>query len=437
MFHFYRSILVITGLILLISIPGLYLLGFYAHPARWLQQKPTWLRSMVVWGVTIGLTWIGCFLAYRLGMLETFSGSILFLVSLLWLLYLLLRNRFSSTEQGSLIQWKALLPWVRTAVEYFSPVMTVLVLYCGWNLIVFHTPMPVSGQIKQWWGTLGQTTYGSPLETWKDLQTYLFSGDSVFGYLMNLPLLQAIAAIGKKWYGEMLVWLLFAITGAGIWLLNRKNDSTEWTDELGLLPFLAATMYRLVYFYISGYVHMRSWYWTVETFFGFLLLISLLWGIGFTANPSRWRKAFVAGLILLWGIVMVTGWVKNILRVYPNNQAARENRDYLVVPEMVAAATHPGAVIGTPGGGSLSYFIQDRTILNLDGLMNSKEYFDALKRFDTREIMQTSKLEYVFGNENTLFKSSPYTRIFEGCLDPLATGIWENHLLVPVQIRRE
>lgn len=164
---------------------------------------------------------------------------------------------------------------------------------------------------------------------------------------------------------------------------------------------------------------MRSWYWTVETFFGFLLLISLFYGIGVSARPARAQKFAISGIVILWTAIQLTGWVANILRVYPMNESARNNRDYLIVPEMVAKATQPGAIIGTPGGGSLSYFIQDRTIVNLDGLMNSKEYFDALKKFDTHGLLQASQVEFIFANQNTLLNTSPYARIFADCVEPI------------------
>ncbi len=422
-FHHYHSILAFTGLLIVSTVPAFYLLGFYSHPTRWLSKVSPFLRSLIVWGVAAILVWVGSLIGFRTEILSTFSVSILLILTLLWFGYIcILRGLVFSKQIGSQpgepIPWKSLFGWIKFPAAYFGPVFTLLMIYFLWNLLVFHTPMPVSGQIKQWWGSLGQTTYGSAIQTWRGLQEYLLSGDSVFGYLMNLPLLQSIGAVGKKWIGETLVWAIFVLGGFWVWFRLRGSKSETWTDDLALLPFFAATLYRLVYFYISGYVHMRSWYWTVETFFGFLLLISLFYGIGVSARPARAQKFAISGIVILWTAIQLTGWVANILRVYPMNGSARNNRDYLIVPEMVAEATQPGAIIGTPGGGSLSYFIQDRTIVNLDGLMNSKEYFDALKRFDTRTIMQNSKLEYVFGNENTLSKSSPYNRIFSNCLEP-------------------
>ncbi len=101
---------------------------------------------------------------------------------------------------------------------------------------------------------------------------------------------------------------------------------------------------------------------------------------------------------------------------YPWSVKPKLAEDYLVIPRMVEEQTSPGSVIGTPGGGSLSYFITDRVIVNLDGLMNSKEYFDGLRKSDTYEIMKKSNIQYIYANKYAVTESTPYAAIFNGRL---------------------
>jgi len=48
--------------------------------------------------------------------------------------------------------------------------------------------------------------------------------------------------------------------------------------------------------------------------------------------------------------------------------------------QFIEAHTRPGDVIGMTGGGLIGYFVPDRTVINLDGLINSPAYFDLLRQ---------------------------------------------------------
>lgn len=56
----------------------------------------------------------------------------------------------------------------------------------------------------------------------------------------------------------------------------------------------------------------------------------------------------------------------------------------------------------------VAYFINDRVIVNMDGLMNSPNYFRALKSGQADIFLDEMGLDYVFSNEYMLFHSSPY-----------------------------
>lgn len=421
------EILAITGLLIISSTLLLYLAGFYHNsPLLW-KGRPPFIQGAAIWLISSLVVWLGVAALYQVGILEVYSRSILGLVSIAWFVYIVLIRGwvFSKRSDQSIIAmdlytvWSTVLKWIRKPVAYYLPVAIILSGFFLWSQINFHTLMPVSGQIKQWWGTLGQTTYGSPIHTAPGLREYLLSEDSPFGYLYTLPIFDWMTPQDGRFTGSYIVWAVVGMLWLAVLIQNYRKKAKIWSDHLAIAPFLLATVYRILYFYISGYVHMRSWYWTVESFFVFLMLAGLVSKVDFKNFPLRKYSAGILAIILVCVGLQSYEWITLIHKVYPYNEAARTNQDYLGVARLLEESTPPGAVIGTPGGGSLSYFIQNRTIVNLDGLMNSKEYFDALKLFDTHALMQRSNIQYILSNDYTITSSLPYSAIFNHCISPI------------------
>jgi hypothetical protein len=50
------------------------------------------------------------------------------------------------------------------------------------------------------------------------------------------------------------------------------------------------------------------------------------------------------------------------------------------------------------GGGNTGYFIQDRTIVNMDGLINSYYYFQLLKEKKAGQFLADMGMNYVLAN---------------------------------------
>jgi hypothetical protein len=69
--------------------------------------------------------------------------------------------------------------------------------------------------------------------------------------------------------------------------------------------------------------------------------------------------------------------------------------------------TPPGAVIGMTGGGNVAYYIQGRVIVNMDGLINSPAYFEALKAGDAGKFLAETGVDYIFANPGIL-SGPPY-----------------------------
>jgi hypothetical protein len=65
------------------------------------------------------------------------------------------------------------------------------------------------------------------------------------------------------------------------------------------------------------------------------------------------------------------------------------------------------------GGGNVGYFIQDRTIINMDGLINSYDYFRALQSGKAADYLAGNSMDYIFANPD-LLEGAPYRGQFTG-----------------------
>ena len=109
-----------------------------------------------------------------------------------------------------------------------------------------------------------------------------------------------------------------------------------------------------------------------------------------------WRSAFLNGflsfltrvkvswnvqqtVVVFFSFFLLYGYIADLANFVPYYVKPGRERLYLAGAEELEKATPPGAFIGSTGGGVVAYFIKDRTIINLDGLMNTTEYFRLLK----------------------------------------------------------
>jgi len=79
-----------------------------------------------------------------------------------------------------------------------------------------------------------------------------------------------------------------------------------------------------------------------------------------------------------------------------------EDRPYMEVLPFLEENTPPGSIIGMTGGGNVGYFIKDRTIVNMDGLINSNDYFHALQNREAPAYLYQHGVEIVFANAQLL-----------------------------------
>ncbi len=108
---------------------------------------------------------------------------------------------------------------------------------------------------------------------------------------------------------------------------------------------------------------------------------------------------------MTWLVIINTRYITSLTPW----QVAKGNEDrYLEDARGLEQLTPPGSIIGMTGGGTVSYFLNDRTIVNLDGLMNSAEYLQAMKADRGTEFLDRMGLTYINASEGVITGSDPY-----------------------------
>jgi hypothetical protein len=319
--------------------------------------------------------------------------------------------------------------WKRLVFEggvMMGPVFTLLAGYFLWNHLNFGTLMPISGQVKHWWGTLFSTVYSHEV----NLPTALgLAPASNFGPLSPLtsPLNEnfslLISWLKVTWDPMNLVLLLFFGMFIGLisWLLIARNKKSiyESLKMSAAIPLAIACMLQFSYYQGTNYVGTRSWYWVAYTLLLVILLAIFINGI--YKKFIQWKVPawIVQSALALAAIGLIYHFSTRVGFILSYHPDPNRHDWYLQDARGLEKETEPGSIIGMTGGGTVAYFIGERTIVNLDGLMNSMIYFEAMKHDDVSDILINEKMRYIFSNEYMVTSSSPYQSLFKNQLEKL------------------
>jgi hypothetical protein len=315
--------------------------------------------------------------------------------------------------------WKQ---WLTEGSIYYGIVVGSLGVYMLWNKITIGTASPISGQIKRWWGSFLTSFYGKYPQ---DSLTFL--GANAKG---DNAAWQPVSEIFAKW-AEKLSFLnldgsyryIIVIGAAALvfYLILRTNKQKAGIaiTKLGILPLFASSILQIFSYSITGYSAEKYWYWVSELIL-IVLAVSLFVGMIVTVIPSSPLKQFIAwGIVTVMGLSLGISFWKNIRTTMPYKDWSPDSPYVDIVP-ILEANTEPGSMIGLTGGGDTGYFIEGRTIVNMDGLINSQPYFESLKNRTAGEYLENMGLDYVFANKYIL-ESQPYKNLFDAYLTD--TGI--------------
>ena len=415
------SIYPMLMLCLLIRPIALYFTGSYLSKKS-LSKLQMIFRVVLAWGIAFVIEYVILFVLFKLNITTMFSNSIILLdavigLGIVILVHFLLYKSIVKAENSSFLtlwnwvkaHWK---PVLLDGVSYGAPIALLVGSYMIFNKITFGSFMPVSGQIKHWWSSMPNTVYARAASL-LDTMGLSTSGGSGPWSLLTSKIHQAAEYIAKPFPAmdiNLPFVVLCAIVGIlFVLLMKAKNGRLARKFFTMLLPaMLIGCIIHITYYFATGYTHTRGWYWLAEMMTIILCGSLVLDGIFSAMDKAKHRLRFSFVLSFLFTIVLVIDHFQFITRFAPMNVSEERQAYYLAEVKELEFYTEPGSKIGMTGGGLIAYFIQDRTVVNLDGLINSVEYFNAMKNGKATEFLDAIPLNYAFGKPYMLLESDPY-----------------------------
>ncbi|MBN1267937.1 MAG: glycosyltransferase family 39 protein [Anaerolineales bacterium] len=331
-------------------------------------------------------------------------------------------------------------PWRRRIHEYLSyglPAVLLVGTYLAINYFSFGDFVPVSGQVKHWWGELPGAPYGSAPGTLRELyiETFASKDRSIvpwsFIYSTSLNLIEKVntwlrsAGLPAFMRTRWLVLILAAL------LLLDFRSSRKIIIRTGMVPLLFGAFAQILYYKLGGHVATRAWYWVMELLFTTLFIITIL--NVFSSLIHRIPRGAVISAILFFSFSALLLWqhiqyLDDLRKPSPESQQTPiENAAWL------EANTEEGSLIGLTGSGTAGYFTTGRTIVNLDGLISSYDYFHHMQAGTGHIYLEEIGLDYVQGKPDRMLGKPPYQDMFTGRLelitlwdeaDPEGTTLW-------------
>ena len=418
---------------LIVKIPGAYLFGLYQHFG--VSRAAELLKRVTLFAVTGSvLTGFLVLLIQRLGLLEGSFSRIIILIDLgltllffgvsrfmFWGLQPALPVAYDPTEKPLIYLRNHGRQWLRDAIVYYGIVLGALGIYMAWSKLVFGTTSPVSGQIKQWWASLPGRAYGG---TSRDILSF-------FGlsYRTEENAWNPISRIFGNWAENMyrifkiedswryvIILTAVAILFYLVLLIHRKRGKMAIT-QMSIIPLLGGAWLQVLYYNGLKYAAHKEWYWVSQLVI-IVLTVSLVIGMLYMLFRRVPYRSVFAWLIAAYvGLSMGASFWKTLQTSMPYNHWAPDTAYMDIVP-LLEEHTEPGSIIGLTGGGNVGYFIQDRTIVNMDGLINSYAYFQALQNRTGGAYLQNIGLDYVLANP-VILDQQPYKGQFNEFLEPL------------------
>jgi hypothetical protein len=369
----------------------------------------------------------------RAVLLIDFAISLFLMLS--WRFAYILYMRWKKRDFTSDISWSTNgKKWLISAVAYFVPIAVLLVGYMLFNKSYADSYMPISGTIKRWWGTLPLTVYGKPLKTLGEVMGSWFNTTVKDGpwWLVTAPVGLLIEVVTQMTgiqqespaYGNfkrdfgMLMWVLLIVLIMYL-IYKKKGFIQKAIRETAFLPLFVGCVFHLFSYKATGYLHAKYWYWIPE-----ILCVVILMGILVECILRRYKRYlhgtfFSQMLVSIFCVVLILNLAVPMIKHNSYVETDVSDHQYMKEVKYIEDQTKPGDIIGMTGGGVIAYFIHDRTIVNLDGLINSPEYFQALKDGKANDFIDRMNIRDIYANEYMILKSEPYADIFKGHLEKI------------------
>ena len=433
---YYESIdiaLAMAIVAILVKIPCAFLFGLYQHSG--MSRVGELLKRVILFAITgSAITGLLVLAIQRLGVVPGSFSRIIILIDLgltllffgisrfmFWGLQTGLSPASNSGEPPWVYFRNHWSQWIKEGALYYGILLGALGIYMVWSRLAFGTSSPVSGQIKQWWASLPGRAYGGSS---RDVLSFFGLSYVTEENAWN-PISRGFGSWAENMYRifriedtwrYFIVLTMVAILFYLLLLTNRKRGKMALA-QLSLIPLLAGAWLQVLYYNGLRYAAHKEWYWVSQLVI-IVLTFSLVGGILYMWIRRMPYRHVVAWLIAGYvGISMGTAYWKTIQNSMPYDHWSPDTAFMDIVP-ILEEHTEPGSIIGLTGGGNVGYFIHDRTIVNMDGLINSFAYFQALQARTGGPYLQNMGLDYVLANP-VILDQQPYKGQFNEYLEPL------------------
>lgn len=450
---YYESVdiaLAMAGVGLLVKIPCAYLFGLYQRDG--ISRALELLKRVTLFTVISSfVTGLIVLLIQSLGLVDDSFSRIIILIdiALTFLFFGVSRFMFWGLQSGRPVAsdlhekpWTYLRnhgkQWLRDGAIYYRIVLGALGVYMTWSKLVFGTTSPVSGQIKQWWASLPGRAYGGAS---REILSFFGLSYRTEENAWN-PVSRIIGSWAENMYKILriedswryvIILTVIAFVFYLILLTNKRRGKIAIT-QLSIIPLLGSAWLQVLYYNALKYAAHKEWYWVSQLVI-IVLTISLVIGLLYTWMRKIPYRSVVAWVVAAYvGVSMGGSFWRTIQASMPYNHWP-PGTAYMDIVPLLEERTEPGSIIGLTGGGNVGYFIQDRTIVNMDGLINSYAYFQALQAHTGGEYLQNIGMDYVLANP-VILDQQPYKGQFNEYLEPLKVyygGKQLMHFRVPMQ----
>jgi putative effector of murein hydrolase len=430
------TVLIMLGTALVCKIPVFYFAGLYEAPSSW---RAGHILSRLLLGTAAGSLLLAVILlaGSTVGNLPPLSRAVLLLDAVFtFALALLIRlvayafriqsaavSRYSPLSELK-THWKN---WTKEGAAFFGVVGGTLSAFMLWNRLLFGTFTPVSGQIKHWWGMFTHSIYGTSASSWltffaanpfSDFNAWAPPTASISTFSNRLLYVEGTGFGNPRWQMNFLILLLGCALVVLAIPVFRKRSSVRAVVQTGMIPLFVGSWLQILSYNVTGYASPKEWYWLLEPVL-LVLVGAMLVMVLSDLVIRRWAFARAAlWVIVSWyGLHGAYAYWRDAYALNPYGLHTA-NTPYTPVISFLEANTEPGALIGMTGGGNVGYLMPSRTIVNMDGLISSYEYFQALKAGTGADYLYDTGMRYVFANP-TLLAANPYRGQFSDRLELL------------------
>ncbi|MCJ7583914.1 MAG: glycosyltransferase family 39 protein [Anaerolineales bacterium] len=416
----------LVGMAFILKPLAFLVLGLYRPPEKRSLRVLIWRSFLAVSSASFV---VGAFLLILKGLhvydglprsvvIIDWAGTLVGVIGLRWIALKLFAEKPSQLAvlpSATWFDWRQWKKPILRAVGYFGLVGLLLDSYMSWSYIYVGTAMPVSSQIKRWWSSL-DTVYGVVVRNVAEL--FGFIEGSGPWQLATSPVSMAGSHVETRFgenYASVTMYLVAALLIVIILVLvvSQRKLISEWAERLGLFPLFVGLYAQIFSYTATSYINIRAWYWVGEMLITVICLGLLLESMRLGLQRLGLKVVIWRGLVATIGIWVLLASTNMLWTPFPYEQSMQEER-YLTYIRALEKATRPGDLIGMTGGGEVAYFIQGRTIINLDGLINSPEYFRLMKEGQATAYLDQLGLDYVYGMPYVVTVSEPYGSMLAG-----------------------